>query len=79
MTAKRKEKKIVIEIFYTKKGLQYEDFSYVAEERLQGRDIMWLVSCMVHDLISEWQDRFEEYFVSRGRNIGSKKSGRVAR
>jgi len=48
---KSKERKLTIEIFYTDNGIQYEDFSYEADDTLEQRDVAFLVACFLKDFI----------------------------
>jgi len=47
------ERKITLEIFYSDKGLQYEDYSYESDDKLETRDICFLVQMAMRELLDE--------------------------
>ena len=49
------ERKIVLEIFYARGGVDYMGYSYEAEpgERLEQRDIAWLMMAAYSELLHE--------------------------
>lgn len=47
------DKRMKIEIYYTDNGLSFEEFYYEADETLEQRDIAFLVSCFLKNMIHD--------------------------
>ena len=59
MTNHEEEAVITVEIFYGRSGIDYHDFSVESPERIESRNLAWLLTCMLHDLMDEMQDMDE--------------------
>jgi hypothetical protein len=52
----KKENVIRIEIYYSENGVQYEGFDYLADTKIENRDVAFLVTRFLADFYEEGEN-----------------------
>ena len=50
------EKVIIVEIFYKRNGVDFIDYSIECPEKLESRNLAWLLSCMSYYMMKELEE-----------------------